>query len=88
MRSKLMGTMAVLSLTVLLTACGNNGQDTGLPKMEPVQTTESADKTAEQSGDEIADLLGKTLIPDGERDYYQNYFTKKYDKVRRDDISD
>ena len=28
------------------------------------------------------------MIPDGERDYYQNYFTKKYDKVRRGDISD
>ncbi len=88
MRSKLMGTMAALSLAVLLTACGNNGQDAGSSQKEPVQTTESADKTAEQSGDEIADLLGKTLIPDGERDYYQNYFTKKYDKVRRDDISD
>lgn len=88
MRSKLMGTMAALSLAVIVTACGNNGQDAGSSQKEPVQTTESADKTAEQSGDEIADLLGKTLIPDGERDYYQNYFTKKYDKVRRDDISD
>ena len=88
MRSKLMVTMAVLSLAVLLTACGNNGQEAGSSQKEPVQTTESADKAAEQSGDEIANLLGKTLIPDEERDYYQNYFTKKYDKVRRDDVSD
>jgi major membrane immunogen (membrane-anchored lipoprotein) len=29
MRSKLMGTMVALSLAVLLTACGNNGQDAG-----------------------------------------------------------
>ena len=42
MRSKLMGTMAALSLAVLLTACGNNGQDAGSSKKEPVQTTESA----------------------------------------------
>ena len=37
MRSKLMGTMAALSLAVLLTACGNNGQDAGSSKKEPVQ---------------------------------------------------
>lgn len=43
---------------------------------------------AEQSGDEIADLLGKKLIPDEERDYYQKYFTGQYDKVRKDNISD
>ena len=57
MRSKLMGTMAALSLAVLLTACGNNGQDAGSSKKEPVQTTESADKTAEQSGEKLQTCL-------------------------------
>ena len=87
-RTKQMGMALLLSTAMLLCSCGGNRQEAGSSGMKQSTKTESAGVAEGQSKDEVADVLGKTLIPDEERDYYQNYFAKKYDKVRRDNLSD
>lgn len=88
MKKRLLAVLTVFGMAVTLCACGNTGGNGDSQKASSSNAAEPAQTVAEQSGDEIADLLGKKLIPDEERDYYQKYFTEQYDKVRKDNISD
>lgn len=87
-KKRLLAVLTVFGMAVMLCACGNTGGNGDSQKASSLNAAEPTQTVAEQSGDEIADLLGKKLIPDEERDYYQKYFTEQYDKVRKDNISD
>lgn len=88
MKHRLLAVGMILGMAITFSACGNVTQGVNSQGADSLDGVKSMQKTAEHSKDEIADLLGESLVPDDERNYYQNYFAKKYDKVRRDNISD
>lgn len=83
MKKRLLAVLTVFGLAVTLCACGNTGGNGDSSKASSLNAAEPTQTVAEQSGDEIADLLGKKLIPDEERDYYQKYFTERMIRCER-----
>lgn len=83
MKKRLLAVLTVFGMAVTLCACGNTGGNGDSQKASSSNAAEPAQTVAEQSGDEIADLLGKKLIPDEERDYYQKYLQSSMIRCER-----
>lgn len=72
----------LLIVTTVFSACGSTSSLNNKNKTKETPTI------AEQSNDEIANIFGQKLIPEEQKEYYKKYFTKQFDGIRKDNLSD
>lgn len=69
-------------VTTVFSACGPTNSLSNQGK------TQKAQAVTEQSSNEITDIFGETLLPEEQKEYYKKYFTKQFDGIRKDNLSD